>query len=131
MFDLNFKNTFLALVSSACLGMIPYATPAAHAGSSIYDAQVLRYIALSGTQRSKVTEIVRQSDAEMARVFHKHYFDPSAKPDFDKLVAASSDLRALEKRERMAMQQILNKEQMKIYDQLMEYTAARVRKAAN
>ncbi|MGI9483887.1 MAG: hypothetical protein ACR2OR_16180 [Hyphomicrobiales bacterium] len=115
---------FAALIFSA-------SAPQAVNAASIYDAQVLRYLKLQSTQRSKVRKIIRQSDAEMARVFRKHKINPNAKPDFDKLVAASSELTAIERRERKAMKQVLNADQLKQYDELINITRIRVRKAAN
>ena len=103
----------------------------AQAGSSIYDAQVLKYLKLESSQRTKVRSIVRKSDAAMAKVFRKYKINPKAKPDFDKLVSASSELRSIENSERSAMKKVLNAEQMKVYKQLIENTAIRVRKAAN
>ncbi|MGI9371683.1 MAG: hypothetical protein ACR2OJ_04245 [Hyphomicrobiales bacterium] len=131
MFVFKLKIAVLSFVFSACVVLTTVTSIPAYAGSTIYDAQVLRHIKLSGDQRSKVKKIVSKSDAEMAQVFRKHKIDPNAKPDFDKLFAASSDLRAIEKRERKAMKKVLDDKQMKQYKKLMNYTAARVRKAAN
>lgn len=118
---------FIFIVATIFVSSAPERASAA----SIYDAQVLRYLKLQSTQRAKVRKIIRKSDAEMARVFRKYKINPNAKPDFDKLVAASSELTAIERRERKEMKKVLTKDQLKQYDELINITRIRVRKAAN
>ena len=73
--------------------------------------------------------IIRQSDKEMAVVFRKHGINPNAKPDFDKLQRASTELQAIESREKKKMKKILSANQYKTYLALLQATAARVIKA--
>ena len=126
-------KSFLSALGLFCFFTLCIAglqTKPAIAGANIYDAQVLKYLKLANGQRSKVRKIVRKSDSEMARVFRKYKINPRANPDFDKLVAASSALQAIERNERNAMKKILNDDQLKQYDHLINVTRIRVRKAA-
>lgn len=121
----------ITFVFALAICVVSLPTGPALAGSNIYDAQVLRHLKLANGQRSKVRRIVRKSDADMKKIFRKYGINPNAKPDFDKLVAASSALQAVERNERNQIKKILNAEQLKHYDQLIDYTRIRVRKAAN
>lgn len=104
-------------------------SPASGWAANIYDAQVLERMKFSSDQRSKVRAIIRQSDKEMAVVFRKHGINPNAKPEFDKLQKAASELQAIEAREKRAMKKVLSADQYKTYLGLLEATAARVIKA--
>ena len=97
--------------------------------ANIYDAQILQRMKFSGSQRTQVKRIIRQSDKEIAVVFRKHGINPNAQPDFDKLRAASTELQAIESREKKKMKKILSADQYKRYLALLEATAARVVKA--
>lgn len=108
-----------------CLSAFP-----ASAGQTIYDSGVEQRLPLSSKQRSKVRKIVRNSDRKMNQVFRKFGIDPRARPDFDKLVQASSELQAIERHERNQMIKILNDKQLTQYDRLIDQTRIRVRKAA-
>ncbi|MEE4239015.1 MAG: hypothetical protein V2I51_20025 [Anderseniella sp.] len=115
----------MLLLACVCLTLLPASGWAA----SIYDAQVLQRIKFSGDQRSKVSAIIRQSDKEMAVIFRKHSINPNAKPEFDKLQKAASELQAIEAKEKRQMKKILSPEQYVTYLQLLQETAARVIKA--
>lgn len=104
-------------------------SPASGWAANIYDAQVLERMKFSSAQRSKVRAIIRQSDKEMAVVFRKHGINPNAKPEFDKLQKAASELQAIEAKEKRQMKKILSADQYKTYLQLLQDTAARVIKA--
>jgi len=104
-------------------------TPASSWAASIYDAQILQRMKFSADQRGKVRAIIRQSDKEIAVVFRKHGINPNAKPEFDKLQKAASELQAIEAKEKRAMKKILSADQYKTYLQLLQATAARVIKA--
>ena len=97
--------------------------------ASIYDAQILQRMKFSTEQRPKVRAIIRQSDKEIAVVFRKHGINPNAKPEFDKLQKAASELQAIEAKEKRAMKKILSAQQYSTYLQLLQATAARVIKA--
>ena len=104
-------------------------TPASSWAANIYDAQILQRMKFSADQRGKVRAIIRQSDKEIAVVFRKHGINPNAKPEFDKLQKAASELQAIEAKEKRAMKKILSADQYKTYLQLLQATAARVIKA--
>lgn len=104
-------------------------TPASSWAANIYDAQILQRMKFSADQRGKVRAIIRQSDKEIAVVFRKHGINPNAKPEFDKLQKAASELQAIEAREKRAMKKVLSADQYKTYLGLLEATAARVIKA--
>ncbi|MGI9512998.1 MAG: hypothetical protein ACR2OL_08870 [Anderseniella sp.] len=97
--------------------------------ANIYDARILQRMKFTGSQRTKVRRIIRQSDKEIAVVFRKHRINPNAKPVFEKLQKASSELQAIESREKRKMKKILSPDQYKTYLALLEATAARVIKA--
>jgi hypothetical protein len=103
--------------------------PANGWASNIYDARILQRMKFSPNQRVKVKRIIRQSDREIAVVFRKHGINPRAKPEFDKLQRASSELQAIEAKEKRAMKKILSADQYKTYLGLLQATAARVIKA--
>ncbi len=103
--------------------------PVAMAGN-IFESHVETRLKLTPQQRSKVTRVVRASDRQMQKIFRQHGINPNGPVSFTKLVAASGDLRRVESQERRAMKKILNAEQLRHYDQLIEQTAIRVRKAA-
>ena len=81
------------------------------------------------SQRAKVARIMRQSDREMAAIFRKYRINPNAKPDYDKLKRASSELKALESREKRKMKRILTRKQYQTYLVILRETSARVIKA--
>jgi hypothetical protein len=104
-------------------------SPASGWAANIYDAQVLQRMKFSADQRAKVRSIIRQSDREMAVVFKKHLINPNAKPEFDKLQRAASELQAIEAKEKRQMKKILSPDQYQTYLRLLQETAARVIKA--
>lgn len=115
----------LAIVAFAALAI---SSPTVWA-SNIYDARILQRMKFTGDQRAKVSRIIRQSDKEMAVVFRKYGINPNAKPVFEKLQRASSELQAIEAREKRKMKKILSADQYKTYVGLLQATAARVVKA--
>lgn len=97
--------------------------------ANIYDARILQRMKFTAAQRPKVRRIIRQSDKEIAVVFRKYGINPNAKPVFEKLQRASSELQAIESREKRQMKEILSSDQYKTYLGLLQATAARVIKA--
>ena len=97
--------------------------------SNIYDARILQRIKFTSDQRAKVKRIIRQSDREIAVIFRKYGINPNAKPVFEKLQRASSELQAIESKEKRQMKKILSSDQYKTYLGLLQETAARVVKA--
>ena len=97
--------------------------------SNIYDARILQRMKFTADQRVKVKRIIRQSDKEIVVVFRKYGINPNAKPKFEKLQRASSELQAIESKEKRQMKKILSADQYKTYLGLLQATAARVIKA--
>ena len=65
----------------------------------------------------------------MTAIFRKYGINPNAKPVFEKLRRAGSELQAVEAREKRSMKKILSAGQYKTYLNLLERTAAQVIKA--
>lgn len=115
----------MLLLACVCLTL----SPAGVSAANIYDAQIMERMKFTGDQRPKVRAIIRQSDKEMAVVFRKHGINPNAKPEFDKLQKAASELQAIEAKEKRQMKKILSADQYRTYLRLLQDTAARVIKA--
>lgn len=96
---------------------------------SIYFPHVVGSLNLSADQRARVERIMAQSEKQTLAVFAKFGIDPKAKPEFNKLVKARHELQAIERNERNQLKPILTKEQLKIYDRIIENTHAQVIKA--
>ena len=118
-------HLMVAVVVLGALAMLPSNAWA----SDIYDARVLQRTKFTGDQRTKVRRIIRQSDKEIAVVFRKHGINHNAKPEFEKLQRASSELQAIESKEKRQMKKVLSADQYKAYLGLLQATAARVIKA--
>lgn len=121
-----------ALASALCLALLlgaaPTATPAA---ASVYDSNVLQKLKLTPAQRAKARPIVARGQKEFRAIMRKYNIDPNAKPDMSKLMKASNELVAQRRKQRAEIKPILTPEQLDQYDDIMDETAARVRKAAN
>lgn len=107
------------------------ALPAGAQGTegTIYDPQIFKYMTVSPEQKSKIEKILAQSEKAMVKVFAKYRINPKAKPEFDKLRAASVDLQAVESWEKQQMKKVLTKEQYADYLEILQATAANVIKA--
>jgi hypothetical protein len=119
-------------IRTAALGAIlAFGGAAPAAADTIYDSNVERRLTgLTADQRSKVNAIVAKSNADMLAAMRKFGIDPNARPKFDLLQRAAGELQAVERAERKAMQGVLDKQQMKQYDAIINETRIRVRKAA-
>ena len=76
-----------------------------------------------------VRKILDQSEERILEVFQKHSIDPKAKPDFERLRAASVDLQAVQSWEKGQMKQILTTSQYADYLEIQQATAAAVIRA--
>jgi hypothetical protein len=121
----SFGRSFLALTVAGTVWLsIPNA-----ALSNIYDTKILQRMKFNPDQRAKVRNIIAKSDREMTAIFRKYGINPNAKPVFEKLRRAGSELQAVEAREKRSMKKILSAGQYKTYLNLLERTAAQVIKA--
>jgi len=121
-----------AAVAAVCFASALLAGPAIPAqADSIYDSQVERKLTgLTSSQRAKVNRILAQGEREFSAILRKHGIDPNARPVFEKLQAASDELIACQRKQRAAMAEVLNEDQLDQYDDVIEATGARVRRAA-
>ncbi|MGE0212140.1 MAG: hypothetical protein AB7S41_10630 [Parvibaculaceae bacterium] len=125
-------SRLLALLSALCLAILLAATPVATpAHASVYDSNVIQKLKLSSAQRAKIRPIVAQGSKEFRAILRKHKINPNAKPEMSKLMNASNELIAHRRKQRSLIKPILTPEQLDQYDDIMDATAARVRKAAN
>ncbi len=119
------------VILTAAFGALLALGAAPASASSIYDSNVeKRLTGLSSDQRARVNAIVAKSNADMMAAMRKYGIDPNARPKFDLLQRAAGELQAVERAERKAMQGVLDKQQMKQYDAIINETRSRVRKAA-
>jgi hypothetical protein len=119
----------LAVFAVAFLMSVPLGAAASDVAGTIYDSKLLERMEFSDGQVPRVKEILEASEAEMAIVFEKYGIDPNAKPEFDRLRAASTELQDIEAREKRAMKAILSKEQYADYLEILQGTTALVIKA--
>jgi hypothetical protein len=99
------------------------------ANASIYDADVVHRLHLSGSQKREMQKVIAASRVQRNRIFRKYGIDPNAKPDMSLLQRASSELMANAARERAAARKILNAKQLRLYDELMTEIRQRIMKA--
>ncbi len=112
---------FMALL----LGSTGYA----HSDHSIYFPHVAGSLNLTEDQREQVEGILARTEEQTLVVFERFGIDAAAKPEFNKLVKARHELQAIERNERNQLIPILTKQQLKIYDRIIEHTQAQVIKA--
>ncbi len=121
-------RVILFLLMATAISPLVLAMPAA--AGNIYIADTVGRLNLEGTQRAKVRQITRETEKKLLEVLRKYKLKPDARPDFDRLVEASGELKSLQRNERKQLSVILTKDQMKHYDDIINEVAIRVRKAA-
>ncbi|MEM7427409.1 MAG: hypothetical protein AAF441_15045 [Pseudomonadota bacterium] len=98
--------------------------------ATIYDVRAAGKLKLSSKQRARVRRINQRSARDRNRVLRKHGINPNDRyPLLEKIVKAAGELEAIGRRTRLEMSKVLEPAQMRIYDQLVSETRARVRKA--
>jgi hypothetical protein len=102
---------------------------AASTDGTVFDSKLMSRMSFSSAQAAKVKAILDKSEVAIIKVFGKYGINPRAKPDFDKLRAASTELQAVEAWEKQQMKRILSKDQYADYLEIMQATAAAVIKA--
>ncbi len=117
----------IALAAVLSLPVLPV-TPSAAA--SVYDSRITERLKVKSSQRAAVARIAKQGRRDTLKIFRKYGIDPNAKPDFDKLMKASSELQTVQRRQREEMKRVLTPEQLQQYDRIIEETRARVMKAS-
>ncbi|NNE24412.1 MAG: hypothetical protein HKN11_17565 [Rhizobiales bacterium] len=119
----------LTLTAALLAGSLCLAVPQDARAGNIYDTPVLKRIKLDPGQRARVRKVLKRSDRELAVIFRKYGINPNAKPEFAKLRRASSELQAVETREKRKMKAIMSRDQYRAYLDLLQQTAARIIKA--
>jgi hypothetical protein len=130
-FDMSIaRNMFFGLLMTGLIAVQPV-SPAHAAGTdgTVYDPQILVRMKFSGKQLATVKKILDKSEARIVKVFAKYKINPGAKPVFDQLRAASTELQAIESWEKKAMKQVLNRSQYADYLEIQQATTAAVIKA--
>jgi hypothetical protein len=124
------RNLFAGLLLSGLLA-VQMVSPVQAAGTegTVYDPQLLVRMKFSDKQLPDIKSILDKSEAAIVKVFAKFNIDPQAKPDFDQLRAASTELQAIESWEKKQMKQILSKSQYADYLEIQQGTTAAVIKA--
>ncbi len=124
------KNLFFGLLLSGLLaGQSPAPVHAAGTDGTVYDPQILVRMKFSAKQLPVIKKILDKSEAEIVEVFAKFKIDPRAKPVFDQLRAASTELQAIESWEKKQMKRVLTKSQYADYLEIQQGTTAAVIKA--
>jgi len=96
------------------------------ANASMYDANVIERLQLTGTQKQQMQQVIAVSRADRDRIFKKYGIDPNARPQKSLLQRASSELIANAARERAAAKKILTRKQMYRYDTIIAEIRSRI-----
>ncbi len=120
---------FVALVSVTCISMVCFGG-SIPATATIYDANIEGRIELTARQKPKVQEILNQSDGDLERVLRKNGIDPNnTQPPVLKLLVASRELASIGRRTRSQLAEILDSEQLRQYDEIIEEVEQRIKKS--
>ena len=119
----------MALVALA----VPVATAPVSAEPSyrgtVFDSKITQRLKVSGQTRSQVRRIASRSGVQLQRVLNKYKINPRKKLNFDKMMKARGELRAVQNAEREAMRKVLTPEQFWQYEQITAQTSAAVTRA--
>ncbi|MGB7205055.1 MAG: hypothetical protein WBD37_06250 [Anderseniella sp.] len=119
----------IMMVAAVALSVGVTSSMAASTDGTVYDPQILKRIKFTSEQLPKVKQILNKSEEGIIRVFGKYRIDPRAKPNFDRLRAASNELQAIESWEKGQMKRLLTKDQFADYLEIQQATTAAVIKA--
>jgi hypothetical protein len=114
---------FLMMLTVVCMGIFHHADLVK---ASIYDANMIERLQLTGSQKQEMQKVIADSRADRNRIFQKYGIDPDAKPQKALLQRASSELLANAARERRAAKKILTRKQMHRYDSIIAETRQRI-----
>jgi hypothetical protein len=113
----------LAMLLTVVIGAFPRIEPAK---ASMYDANMIERLQLTGTQKQEMQKVIAVSRAERNRIFNKYKIDPNARPQQSLLQRASSELMANAAHERAAAKKILTRKQMYRYDTIIAEVRSRI-----
>jgi hypothetical protein len=114
---------FVMMLTVICMGIFNHADLVR---ASIYDANVIERLQLTGTQKQEMQKVIADSRSERNRIFKKYGIDANAKPQKSLLQRASSELIANAARERAASKKILTRKQMYKYDAIIAEIRQRI-----
>jgi hypothetical protein len=117
------RTKIVTLFAVIYFGIVPLGNPAK---ASIYDANVVQRLELSGAQKREMEKVIAASRAQRNRIFRKYGIDPNAKPQMELLQRASAELMANAARERAAAKKILTRRQLQRYDAIMAEIRQRI-----
>jgi hypothetical protein len=124
----SIRKLFVSSLMALAIIATPYATTPASA--SVYDSDVVGRLKLTGKQRAQVQKIIARSRSQRALLFRRNGINPNAKPQIFKLQRISSELYAIQAKQRAALSTILSHEQLRQYDAVIAETRSRVMRAA-
>src|SRR5215216_3788971 len=96
------------------------------AKASMYDANMIERLQLTGTQKQEMQKVIAVSRAERDRIFKQYGIDPNARPQKSLLQRVSSELMANAAHERAAAKKILTRKQMYQYDTIVAEVRSRI-----
>jgi len=96
---------------------------------TIYDADIEGRLGLDEEQKPLVEEIIKRSNKEQRRILRKYGIDPMDQPRAILLIQAAGELMDLGRRTRRKLRPILNGDQLREYDRIIQEVEARVREA--
>jgi hypothetical protein len=112
------------------LAIVAAPSGATPVSASVYDSDVVGRLQLTGKQRAQVQRIIARSRSQRALLFRRNGINPNAKPEIFKLQRISSQLHAIQAKQRAALSSILTPEQLRQYDAVVSETRSRVMRAA-
>ena len=99
-------------------------------GSTIWTGDFEMRVTLTAKQKSQVRRILKQSEKALFKALRKHGVDPySTRPSGPRLFRASSELKAVGRRTRSQLSNVVNAEQLRVYDQVAKEIERRVRRS--
>jgi hypothetical protein len=120
----------ILVISFLALSTIVVPSTTIPAFASVYDSDVVGRLKLTGKQRAQVQRIIARSRSQRALLFRRNGINPNAKPQIFKLQRISSELHAIQAKQRAALSLILSHEQLRQYDAVIAETRSRVMRAA-
>lgn len=124
---LTFRRTPAALLVAAAMMFLIGAFPAR---STIYSADIEGRISLTEDQKPEVDRILRQSERDLDAILRKNGIDPDDnRPNALQLYNASGEMSALGQRTREQLSEILDEDQLRIYDRITTEVEERLRKS--
>src|SRR5215208_2494483 len=113
----------VVMLLTVVIGAFPRIEPAR---ASMYDANMIERLQLTGTQKQEMQKVIAVSRAKRNSIFNKYGIDPNARPQQSLLQRASSELMTNAAHERAAAKKILTRKQMYQYDTIVAEVRSRI-----